>query len=67
MKIHPREEITNKAKLEFMKLIGAWMEKYDLTLIEMLQILTGEIQTYLKYALRQERHPKDPDKPAGLA
>jgi hypothetical protein len=39
--------------------------EYGLTNIEMLQAVTGWTQTCLKYMLRAERHPDDPDEPAG--
>ena len=44
-----------------------WYDKYpDLTYVEYLQVLTELQQSALKYMLRAERHPDDPDKPADL-
>lgn len=65
MKLHKREKITNEANLEYTQFIIKFLEKYDLTTIEYLQILNKEISTSLKYALRIERHG-DTNKPSGL-
>lgn len=63
---HPRVRIVNQAKNEISKAIMEIEQKHDLTEIELLQILIEYQSTTLKYMLREERHPKDPDKPSGL-
>lgn len=55
-RMHPRHIACEEAKRE---LGGPWMEiikKHNLTPIEQVQILTQEIQSALKWAIRFERH-----------
>lgn len=67
MKIHRRELITQKAETALNNAIIAVCEEHKLTYIELVRILADAIQLHSKYALREERHPNHPDKPAGLA
>ena len=64
-KLHSRERKTDLAHCEVSTALIAIRQKYDLTATEELQILTMEMQTILKYCLREERHG-DASKPAGL-
>lgn len=66
MKIHRREELVNKAEVEFNEFVINWYTKHKLTYVEIYQIFVNRIQQFLRYNLRQERHPEDPNKPAGL-
>jgi hypothetical protein len=66
LKLHPRTLMVQKAGNEMAEAVIAIVAKYDLTFIEEVGCLTGIIQQSGKFALRQERHPDDPDKPSGL-
>lgn len=62
MKLHPRTRITQRASNEFESLFIDWMERNQLTYLEVLRILnaaTGDC--VIKYALRDERHGDNPD------
>ena len=62
MRLHPRTIPVQTAEAEF----GLWfldfMRAEDLSYVEALQILTSAQQNLLKYMLRHERHPDDPEK-----
>ncbi len=64
--IHPRTLIVKRAQNEIGKSILDLAVKHELTYIELVHVLTEEIQSHTKFALRRERHPKDPDAPADL-
>ena len=65
--IGERERILNGANLqEFMEPVAKIKEEFGLTDIEYLQGLNQIEANTLKYCLRHERHPDDPNKPAGL-
>jgi hypothetical protein len=66
MKLHKRERITTTASLEFDTFMLDWEQKHKLTYTEVIQIVIGYVQRQLKYCLREERHPEDPSKPAGI-
>jgi hypothetical protein len=66
VKQHPREPVVRRAALDLSDFALKLREKNDLSYIEYLGILNEEIARVLKYALRAERHPDDPDHPAGL-
>lgn len=59
MKQHPRVKIVNKAKAVFGTFFCDWMDTYELTPGEIIQILSGEIQSMTKYVIRVERHGRD--------
>jgi hypothetical protein len=63
---HHREPIVSRAGLDLSDFALKLREQHDLTYIEYLGILNQEVARVLKCALRAERHPDDPDKPAGL-
>lgn len=72
LKLHPRELFMREAKVDLARRVMAWHEDHkDLTDGEVLgiigEILGAEIMQVAKYMVRSERHPDDPDKPAGLA
>jgi len=61
MKVHPRTLLVQQVSSEVSLAILAVLEKHELTYIEIIKILNDQQASYLKYALRAERHP---DKPA---
>ncbi len=67
MKLHPREQKTKKASLALEEAVLNIVREHDITFIELVQMLAACLQSWSKYALRAERHPEQPDKPAGLA
>lgn len=66
MKMHPRALIVDRAGVELTEMAMKLRQQHELTYIEYLGILNQEAGRVLKYALREERHPDDPDKPAGI-
>ena len=62
MRIHPRTRIVQKAETEIGAAVLQTIERHDLTIIEVTQILASQQLHWLKYALRHERHPDDPEK-----
>lgn len=66
MKRHPKAIAALKAESEISERVAAIAEKHGLTDIELLQILNGLQATTLKYMLRFERHPHNPDLPADV-
>lgn len=60
--IHPRLPIVRAASLELEQALWGVMSKHDLTYIEALTIVNETTKSVLRSALRQERHPDDPDK-----
>lgn len=65
-KLHPREEIVRAAQSDLLEFMLKWSRAHDLTAIEETQLLLSQVDMTLKYALREERHPDEPDRPAGL-
>lgn len=64
MKVHPRMFAVQKAQADMDLLLLDFRSKHDLTDIEFLQCLNYIGQSTLKYMLRTERHPNNPDKRA---
>ena len=64
LKLHPRTTITMTVGAEFDVFLLELQKKYDLTDVEILQMLTAGQQGILKFMLRAERHPDDPTKRA---
>lgn len=62
MNLHPRFFLVRQARVEFTELLLNWIKKHDLTYMEMIGILAGEIEGMVKFGIRLERHPNDPDK-----
>ena len=67
LKLHERTMTVQRASAE----LGMWLcdlqERHDLTSTEVAVILAGQQQSVLKYVLRAERHPEDPDRKADEA
>lgn len=71
MRLHPREEIVRKAEIDLREVVLQWGKRHtDMTTAEYLKVLLGvctdDAQSILKYVIREERHPDDPDKPGGI-
>ena len=67
MERHPKAIKVNQANLKISQVVCDVADEYDLTALEIIGILLEIAQTHKKYALREERHPNDPDKPADWA
>ena len=67
LRLHPRTRPVRKAAVVFIDWLIGFQEEHNLTDIEMMQIITEGQQMVLKYALRAERHPDDPDAKADEA
>ena len=65
--LHPRLELVDKASLELGKALTPIIKKYNLTYVEVNEILLTAALHWNKYAKRVERHPNDPDKKADEA
>lgn len=69
MRLHPREEIVTRARVDLMEKLLDWRRDHDLTTAELFSILGGilgdQIAGIAKYLIREERHG-DQDKPGGL-
>lgn len=64
LRLHPRTLPADRAGAEFHDWLWRFQRDKDLTDIELMQILSESQQRILKYMLRAERHPGDPDKKA---
>ena len=64
MKIHPRTMPVSIASSQLAMHLIEFQGEYDLTDVEMFQAVTSWMQTHLKYMLREERHPDDPERGA---
>lgn len=62
MKLHPRHTIVRMASHDVEAALWEAIRKHDLTYVETLQVLNSATGGVLRYALRDERHPDDPDK-----
>lgn len=67
MLLHERFKKVEKAKLELRKTFWEELEKHDLTYMEAVLCLSDILQSIVKYGLRSERHPDEPDKKADEA
>jgi hypothetical protein len=61
-KLHPRFFIVRKAALEAQEAMAKIEQKHGLTIFETLGVLEEMMQDEIKYGLRAERHPDDPEK-----
>jgi hypothetical protein len=55
------------AEAELSMTLAAFQCEHDLTDVEMAKALAGQLDGVLKYVLRRERHPDDPDRKADEA
>lgn len=66
MKILPRYNIVQDATHEISGLMLDLVKKHGLSYVERMSILTALMTDTIKFALRAERHPDEPDKPADV-
>lgn len=64
LRISERAQRVGIAQSQLVVDILDFAREHDLTNIELLQALNGVEASILKYMLRSERHPEDPDQPA---
>ena len=64
MKLHKRTMLVQKAAAELDSLLIEWLERHDLTWLEAIQTLQIKSAYWMRYPLRSERHPDDPEKKA---
>lgn len=64
LRLHSRTMPVEQAKAELGVTLARFQREHDLTDIEMLVALAAQQQQLLKYRLRQERHPDDPERKA---
>lgn len=68
MTLHPRHELTTRANVDLDRHLNDWLETHSgLTWLEALRIIHHAYASWLNYALRQERHPSDPERKADEA
>lgn len=67
MRIHWRTQIVLKAKSDMDVAVLKLVNKYGLTAVEVVTLLLQSAESWNVFALRQERHPKEPDKKADEA
>lgn len=67
LRLHPRTMQVQAAKADLGLYIGRWQQEHDLTDLEVCVILADILPGILKYPLRRERHPDDPEKKADEA
>lgn len=64
IKIHPRTQFVRRASLDLQEALSAIVKRFDLTMVETVQILTETLQNETNSLLRAERHPKAPHRKA---
>ena len=64
LKLHARTMPVQKADVELHNFLVDWQSRHDLTFTEVAVLLAERQANVLKYALRAERHPDDPDRKA---
>lgn len=64
LRLHPRTMPVQAASAELGMTLARFQQEHDLTDNEMLVILATQQGRLLKYRLRAERHPDDPDRKA---
>lgn len=62
MRLHPRTQIVERAKVELALAVVDLAAKYDLTDAELVRILAQSLDERGRALVRDERHPDDPDK-----
>ena len=64
VRLHHRTMAVAQASAEIGMTLIVLQPEHGLTDVEMMQVLTVWQERKLKYMLRAERHPEDPDRPA---
>lgn len=62
MKLHPRRKQVVEARLEITNFVLEVLDKYDLTFVETVSVFASVLDLLTQHAVRDERHPDDPDK-----
>jgi hypothetical protein len=66
VKLHSRVMLCQKHHADFFSLMCDFMKDRDITYTELLVVINQvTAEAVLKYMLREERHPDDPEKRAG--
>jgi hypothetical protein len=63
--MHPRGMPASKAHNEIDAFVSEIIKKYDLTYGELMSCLNQIQASWIKYMIRDERHPDDPEKRGG--
>lgn len=66
MKSHERTRVVSSAEYELSGVMLELVKKHRLTFAERFSILSSLLTDTAKYALRVERHPEDPSRPADV-
>ena len=64
LKLHKRTMLVQRARADLGMYLCTFQKEHDLTDVELAQILTRQLESVLKYVLRAERHPGDPERKA---
>jgi len=67
MKLHARVMIVQKAHCDLAKVVLDLVEKHDLTYLELIACLNNVMASWIKDAVRDERHPNNPNLRGGEA
>lgn len=67
MRLHARTQLVNRARIDVDQALDDVQRQHNLTYVEMLQLVNQWQQECLRFMLRLERHPGDPDKHADQA
>lgn len=67
MELHPRTLKVQQARIDMCTAMVTVAAKHDLTFVETVQAIADGMTKISKDALRQERHPNNPDKGADEA
>lgn len=62
MRLHPRTAVVEQARCELTRSLIDIETRHGLTMVETIKILNESQASLIKYAIRAERHPNDPDK-----
>ena len=63
---HPREKIVATAESELSIAVSDLIEGHGLTYGELHRVINSVQSNWIKYQIRDERHPNDPNKPGGV-
>lgn len=62
IKLHERVLPVQEAAADLGIAVNKALENHELTYLELIQIINELQASWIKYAIRAERHPDDPDK-----
>jgi hypothetical protein len=64
LRLHPRTMQVQRAGADLSQLLIDWQERHELTTIEACVEIADKLRSLLKYPLRAERHPDNPERKA---